>query len=67
MMVFACPQADGCSSSKAADDEDERAVKVQEAGIAAASDPKTAMPAFLKISHDGILPTHINSRLQILT
>ncbi|KAJ8061495.1 hypothetical protein OCU04_009310 [Sclerotinia nivalis] len=46
------PQADGCSSSKAADDEDERAVQIAEAGAAAASDPKTAMPSFLKISHD---------------
>ncbi|KAF7854680.1 hypothetical protein EAF04_010249 [Stromatinia cepivora] len=46
------PQADGCSSSKAADDEEDRAVQVAEAGAAAASDPKTAMPSFLKISHD---------------
>lgn len=61
------PQADGCSSSKAADDEDERAVKVAEAGAAAASDPKTAMPSFLKISHDGILLTHNNVRRHILT
>ncbi|TGO35903.1 hypothetical protein BHYA_0142g00190 [Botrytis hyacinthi] len=46
------PQGDGCSSSKGADDAEERAVQVVEAGLAAASDPKTAMPSFLKISHD---------------
>ncbi|EDN92082.1 hypothetical protein SS1G_07944 [Sclerotinia sclerotiorum 1980 UF-70] len=56
------PQADGCSSSKAADDEDERAVQIAEAGAAAAVDSKTAMPSFLKISHDGMQLTHFIQR-----
>lgn len=61
------PQGDGCSSSKGADDAEERAVQVVEAGLAAASNPKTAMPSFLKISHDGMQLTQHYFRKQILT
>lgn len=52
------PQGDGCSSSKAADDDEDRPIQVAEAGSAPVSDPKTAMPSFLKISHDGLLFSH---------